>query len=325
MTNVDFPKPSEAEIRAALRRCAPELADELLNDLGEGWAFWAVRAGDYVLRFPQRERVISELDLNRKLLPSLAEHISLQLPVPKIYCDTGPNDAPFTGHRVIPGVSLITATAFLAASGRDQVTSPQPSPAFGRELGTFLRELHSFPTDRAVALGVPVLDGSAFRTQRAGFYEEIVRGIFPLISCEARAYTEARFEAYLNDAANFVFEPRLVHGDLDRQNVIIDTQTGQLTGVIDFGDGVAVSKPAVDLWLPLLDFEKLGIADQLPDFLEAYGDSHLDVERAHIEAEFIQFTWPFHDIQFGLWTENADLVQEGIVALYERVPRDLRC
>jgi aminoglycoside phosphotransferase (APT) family kinase protein len=187
-----------------------------------------------------------------------------------------------------------------------------------------MRQFHSFPIERATASGVPVEDGAALRISRTEFYENIVRHVFPLISCEARTHTEARFEAYLNDLANFDFQPRLVHNDLDRQNVIIDGETGHLTGIIDF-DNVSVGKPAIDLWLPLLDFEKLGIADQLPAFLDAYADPELDLERARTEVEFIQFLWPFHDITFGLWTENRDLVQDGILALNASLPRDIAC
>ena len=48
-------KPETEEIRRALRRYAPYLAEEPVEFLSEGWEFWAFTAGDYVLRFPQPE------------------------------------------------------------------------------------------------------------------------------------------------------------------------------------------------------------------------------------------------------------------------------
>jgi aminoglycoside 2''-phosphotransferase len=312
------------EVRDALRRYAPRLADAPIEFLGEGWAMWAYRAGDYVLRLPMRETAAVKLSRNHDLLRELAQSVSVRIAAPEVYAEDGPQGLPFTAHRFIPGVSLIEAASLLPASARGGKPAVRPAPTFGDELGIFLRQLHGFPVERAVALGGRVEDGAALRADRIAFYEDIVRRVFPLVSCEARSYTKARFEAYLNDAANFVFEPRLIHSDLDRQNIIIDAATGSLTGVIDF-DNVRVGKPAIDLWLALVDFEKLGIDDQLSAFLEAYGDPGLDLERARVEADFVQFLWPFHDITFGLWTENQDLVEDGIRALNESLPRDLRC
>ena len=49
-------KPETAEIREALRQYAPQLADEPIEFLSEGWEFWAFTAGDHVLRLPMRDR-----------------------------------------------------------------------------------------------------------------------------------------------------------------------------------------------------------------------------------------------------------------------------
>ena len=48
----------------------------------------------------------------------------------------------------------------------------------------------------------------------------------------------------------------MVHGDLERQNVLIDPRTGTLAGVIDFSDAL-VGSPALDFILPFVDFGAL--------------------------------------------------------------------
>ena len=69
--------------------------------------------------------------------------------------------------------------------------------------------------------------------------------------------------------APFAFGPSLAHQDLD-MNCLIDAETGELSGLIDFG-GTVVANPALDLWLPLYGFARLGIEDQLEECLKAAG------------------------------------------------------
>jgi len=314
-------KPETEQIRAALRQYAPQLTHEPIEFFAEGWAMWVFRAGDYVLRFPKRQHEAAELEADRRLLPELAMHLSTLVPVPVIYGENGPNGAPFTGHCYLPGVSLIAAVGPPSAA-RGGSPEIRLAPTLGREIGVFLRELHSFPAERAVELGMPLKDGPASRKDYTDFYEDVIRLIFPLISCEARTYTEMRFETFINDPANFDFEPRLIHHDLDRQNLLIDPETGSLAGVIDWGSAV-VGNAAIDLWLPLIDFDQLGIGGQLQDFLDAYGP--VDLERARTQVEFTHFLWPFHDMLYGQRIGEDDFVEGGIKALNASLPADLRC
>ena len=54
------------------------------------------------------------------------------------------------------------------------------------------------------------------------------------------------FEDYLNNDNNFTFIPKLSHCDFDTTNILIDSKTSQLTGVIDF-ENCQIWDPAVDL------------------------------------------------------------------------------
>jgi aminoglycoside 2''-phosphotransferase len=319
-----LPRPDDDAIRDALARYAPALAGASIEPLGEGWTFWAVRAGDHVLRFPKLADSAPQLSLDRNLLPRLSPHISLRIPVPDVYGDEGPNGLPFLGYPLVPGVPLIEAVEPLPATARSGPTGLRPAHSFGHDLGTFLRQLHDFPIEQAIDLGIELIDGPRARARRIEFYEQLIRRVFPLINCEARTYTEQRFETYLNDSANFVFEPCLIHHDLDRQNCLIDPQTGELSGVIDFGDAV-VGNPAGDFWLPLRDFEAIGIVDQLPALIEAYGRDRLDLERVQIDVDFTDFRWPFYDILYGLDIEDQAFVEGGIKALNASLPGTLRC
>jgi aminoglycoside phosphotransferase (APT) family kinase protein len=313
-------KPETDEIRSALRRYAPELAEEPIEFLSEGWEFWAFTAGDHVLRFPrpivdlhrlpEGTTNLRSLDIERALLPMLAEVLSIPVPRIDIYGEDGPNGAAFAGHKMLPGEPVLFARG-------------APGPNLGLDYGRLLRELRAFDVEQAIRLGVPYLDGTAVREQRGRHYEQVIRRVFPLVSCEARTYIEQGFESYLNDPANFDFEPSLVHQDLD-MNCLIDTATGELSGVIDFG-GSIVSNPAMDLWLPLYGFARLGIEDQLPACLEAAGIDADSLARMRPEVDFIDLNFPLTDILSGLDRDDRDQVEEGILALNEKVPFGIQC
>ncbi len=307
-----FAKPSVEAIRASLERCRPELAKGPITYFDEGWDFWAFKAGDYLLRFPQAEYGLGSMEKEWRLLPALAPTLPVAIPVPDLFCADGPNGKPFIGHRFLAGISV------------GQLGRP-PAPGFGAALGRFLRALHDFPLEQAVSLGVPLFDGPKARSDRIETYERTVRQVFPRLGREARTYVEKRVEAYLNDPANFEFEPRLHHHDLDRDaHVLVDTQTGALVGVIDFGDAV-VGNPSVDFMMPLMEFESLGIADQIEDVFAAYGPTGQSREQMRAEVEFLYLRWPLNTIEFGLDTADDARIEKGIRDLNAQVARHTLC
>ncbi len=135
-------KPETAEIRAVLRRYAPQLAEEPIEFLSEGWEFWAFTAGDHVLRFPrpvvdlhrlpEGSTNLGSLRLEMAVLPSLAEALTVPVPRIDVFGEDGPNDAPFLGHRMLPGEPVLFAKR-------------APGPHFGRDYGLLLRELRAVP------------------------------------------------------------------------------------------------------------------------------------------------------------------------------------
>jgi aminoglycoside 2''-phosphotransferase len=313
-------KPTEAEVRDALRTHAPHLADVPIAFLAEGWEFWAFTAGDYVLRFPRPvvnlHRIPdgatnqTSLDTERRLLPELRESLTVPVPTIEIYAEDGPNHLPFAGHRMLPGEPVLSA-------------SRPPGPNFGRDLGRLLRDLQSFPIERALELGIPLIDGPSMRQERARHYETVIRRVFPIVSCETRTHIERTFETYLNDYTNFDFYPCLVHQDLD-MNCLIDTETGELSGVIDFG-GAIVGNPALDLWLAWYGFERLNLGNQIAEFVDAAFYVPDDLERQLGEVDFIDFNFPLTDILSGLERNDEAQINEGLEHLNKSVPRGLRC
>jgi aminoglycoside phosphotransferase (APT) family kinase protein len=278
--------------------------------LGDGYEQWAFRAGDLIVRLPKdRERLDVVEKLRREVRLSQVLHGRLPSPVPELTLHELADGTVFSTHRRIEGVALWQLNRPLA-------------PNVGASLGRFLRAMHSLPAEELTPLGFEVIDGPVMRRRHVAAYENIVRRIFPLISCEGRTHVAAVMESLINDPRNYDYVPALVHADLDHRNILADPDTGELRGVIDFGDA--------EIGNPLSDYGeayaailvRFGAEDQLDDLLEGTGFSAADVTR---RRAFSEVWWPLQDIALGLDRAEHELVETGILALNQVVPFGTRC
>jgi aminoglycoside phosphotransferase (APT) family kinase protein len=312
-------KPQTEDVRAALRIAAPHLAEGPIDDFAEGWEVWAYEVAGYVLRLPKNEASVQSLRLERVLLPELAIHLSVPVPRIDVWGEDGPNGAPFAGHLKLPGTPVWPTGG--KASQANIGATPTPSSGFGRDFGRLLRKLREVPVERAVALGVPVRDAAWIRAKRIEGFGEVVRRVFPLLSCETRTYVEKMYLRAINDERYYETGLHFVHGDLD-VNTLID-ERGEITGVIDFGQAF-VGGAAADYWLPLHGFEKLGIPSQTSECLVMAGIDDEELSRLRPVVDFLDFRFPLLDILYGL-DNDPDYVEEGIRELNSRVPAGIVC
>jgi aminoglycoside 2''-phosphotransferase len=111
------------------------------------------------------------------------------------------------------------------------------------ELAAFLKTVHALSIEEAVACGVTP-DGG-----RVAYIEGLRRAqadVFPLLDDSVRGEVEFRLAAFLEEDANFVYAPMLLHADLWPEHVLFSRDVGRLAGVIDFG-AVSISDPDYDL------------------------------------------------------------------------------
>jgi aminoglycoside 2''-phosphotransferase len=301
-------QPTLEQVRQLLRSASlDDVAAGDVSYLGDGWDCWAFLAGREVVRLPRLPRHAEKLSLEAKLAPVIAPY--LPLPIPLLEFHGLPDGGGFTTHELVPGVPL-------------RALKRSPSSDFGAQLGRFMKALHSVPLEKLAGLGLEVFDGSRARGRLIGQYEEIARRAFPLLSCEARTHVVRVFEDMVNDPISFAYEPALVHSDIDDRNVLADPVTGDLTGVIDFGDA-EIGNPAYDFAAASAGmFEALGIKDQLPALFREAG---FDEVRMGGWQDFTSIWWPLFDVLHGLDTDEPDFIESGITALNAVVPFGVRC
>jgi len=269
----------------------PELAPASVEYLGEGFDSCAFEVNDtWVFRFAKREDVAEQLRIEARLLPELAPHLPLSVPLFSFHGRS------FVGYRKLTGTPAIGLA--------DLPLLPLAPP-----LGRFLRALHSFPVDDALRLGVPQrpIDTYLDELREEALEDfELVREVAPDAPLD-RWYAYLRAGVGLDASARQV----LTHHDLAAEHVLV--HAGTLTGVIDWSD-VAVSDRAADF---------AGVfhwgGDRFVDaVLAAYGDAVDGQELAR--ARFMAAYRGVADVKFGRETGRPEYVQAGIRALSFVVP-----
>jgi aminoglycoside phosphotransferase (APT) family kinase protein len=234
-----------------IERQFPALAPVRLEALGTGWdnAAFLVN-GRFVFRFPRRQIAIGLLEQEVRVLPLLAPHLPLPIPVPTF---AGAPDSgypyPFAGCPYIPG----TTACRLAWSETARARNAAP-------LGRFLAALHRIPISEETH--------SWARRDEIGHEEaparERLRALAPALGgLDVEALAD-RVEQ-LAEAPAWAGPTCWVHGDLYARHLLVDDQRC-LCGVIDWGD-VHLGEPALDL---MIAFSFLPPAARVA-FREAYG------------------------------------------------------
>lgn len=273
-----------------------ELVDELFPQLRarevvaveEGWDSLVLDVDDeWIVRIPRRDAVREILEVEARLLPELGP--ALPIPIPRF--EYVADDFRAVAYRKLGGSPIDATHAEL-----------------GGQVGRFLGALHAFPVERARELGAPSHDRGWH-----GRYEAFARGLFGRVGemlGDDGPRAEAMLSAYLDDPANFEFEPRLIHADLGPEHVLARGDT--MTGVIDWGD-VRIGDPALDFaW---------ALNRTPPAFAEAvFGTYRSDDPSLRERALFFHRLAPWYHLHYGVHFNQPAYVESGLADVRSRLP-----
>jgi aminoglycoside 2''-phosphotransferase len=247
----------------------------------EGWDNVVLQAnGSHVFRFTRRPDVSKQLRKEAQLLPTLSKHLMLQVPTPEyVWMDGDPPH--FMGYRVIPGEQL-----------RDSHMHDSNRSRYSSSLAVFLTQLQGIPLEEVGDL-VPRYTGGDWRSLYLGLREKVGKLVAPRLQKVASGLL-GDFDGYLEEPANFRFSPRLIHHDLSSDHILHDPATGNLTGVIDWGDS-CISDPAFDITGLLADYG-LAFAKAVT---AAKGDPAEYLERAGFYARNVGVHQVLHGLKVG--------------------------
>lgn len=209
----------------------PKLNIFSIQKIGEGDNSVAFEInGIYIFRFPKREEVKYQLEKEIEMLPKIRQHLSFAIPEFKFISPT----LSFAGHVKITGIPLSNKRYY--SLGKKYQVSVQHS------LAEFLKQLHHIPLPELQNRGLDIMN---LKEEYSDNFFNAKQSIYPNISENKRNIISHLFNAYLNEPANFNYEPALIHNDLSKDHILSDPSTGHLSGIIDFGDA-AIGDPDYD-------------------------------------------------------------------------------
>jgi len=259
--------------------------------LDEGWDFqvFEIDAG-WLFRFPKRETSAAKLNKERKLLSGLGEWVSLPIPSYEYFCESPESTIrPFAGYRKLPG------------TGADRAKMVDRHRA-ARQLGVFLTRLHTYPVEKARKAGVPE-ERDLVAHWRDKSREQLKR--LNGLNVNLRSLSH-----YLENDMPVPFQgpPSLVHNDLWAEHVLVDTCTGGVSGVIDWGDAL-IGDPATDFACLYTWYGKHWVENVLAHYI-----GKLDAEVIS-RSRYLATCVAIHCISLGRDLGRVQWVETGCAAL----------
>jgi aminoglycoside 2''-phosphotransferase len=290
------------EIEACLALVAEHFPGFLPNDRGgiavntDGWGSLVLDIEDtYIFRFPRRPEIIAGYKKEAALLPELAKALPVSVPAFEFLClDEADYRRCFVGYRKIHGIPWSVDIA--------------RSPQISRQLADFLSVLHHFPAEKAAPLLVLQASPLQWRASYLEFYDRIQKNAFQFLEQPVRHRAAQAWEAYLNNEDNFSFQLSLIHADLCADHILCDLERQHVNGIIDWEDAT--------LGDSALDFVGLAYIagwEATEKVLKAYQGPVEETFRRRIA--FYLGAIPFHQILFGMQTDNQNHIREGVDAL----------
>ena len=242
-----------------------------------------------------RSRSRSRKAVETTILRSIHGYVNLEIPnLQFVHLEGQPPGVAFVGYPRIPGAPLWRQTL-------QAISDPAVVERLARQLGEFLKRLHSLPVERIPVL-LPMVDTWAAYDD---LYGRIREKLFPYMRPAGQQRAEDHFEAFLGNASNFAFQPALKHGDFGPSNILYNSEAQAVCGIIDFG-GCTLGDPAYDF------------AGLLNGYGEAFVRScaavYPAVDSLMRRAGFYQATFALTEALFGIENNDPQAFESGIKA-----------
>jgi aminoglycoside 2''-phosphotransferase len=286
-----------------ITRNFPDFHVETVHLLGEGRMSIVLEVNDqWAFRFAKTEQASLDLEKEIKLLTAIQPTLSLAIPSFD-YIGRQANGLYFVGYRKLPGDLLEEDS--IAALSPFQVRNLIGS------LADFIKKMQAFPVGPVESRAVPAVN---LEKKYLQLFKEAKEKVFPLIDDKTKDYVSDRFHAFLQYPDYHKYTPALIHGDLSPDHFLIDSKTGKLTGIIDFGD-ICICDPDYEFLYIMEDCGKAFTRDLLCSL------GYSDVEE---RMKKISYFVTFDHIQYtidGIDSKSEEWVEEGLLALGKEMER----
>ena len=244
----------------------------------------------YIFRFPRYAGGLEQLALETKILTAVQPRLPLPVPKPGfVQFENAAVGQAFMGYQMIPGEPLYPK-AFAKIANKAAVAS---------QLAHFLKALHAVPIENLIDEPLPISDD---REEWLDVYGRIQTKLFPYMRLDACQAVAHHFENMLDDPLQYQFDPCLRHGDFGTGNLLHNPQTGQMSGIIDFGFTV-LGDPAIDI---------AGLLTYGQDFVEQMAVDYPAIDTLWPRIWFYKGTFALLEALFGIEHGDQAAFEAGI-------------
>jgi aminoglycoside 2''-phosphotransferase len=235
---------------------------------------------DLVFRFAKSERAQALLAYETQLLQVIERHVTV--PVPHI---ESCNET-YMRYRFVPGTPLYRHTLLRAdAAIQDRLA---------HQLATFLQQFHAIPLSDVPK---PPWQPAAPPESRRAFYErhlaDLEQHVYPLLWADQKDWISDLFAPVRDGRVDLDdFLPVLIHRDLAAYHILHTPQTGDLTGVIDYG--TAGAGDAATDWGCLINTYGEQFVRRMH---QVYPIPQATIDRARFLAGALELEWALGGIQ----------------------------
>lgn len=218
-----------------LRACFPELKNQTLRSINEGGDNYTVEFDDgLILQTPRRKEDWPRMEMEHRLLSFISHEFKTLVPHPLYFSDgSGKCGTMIIGYRKIEGTGLDAAG--------DVPGDPDSLPM---EIADFLAKLHNLhgKTD-------PELAFCNSKTGRYSKKHEDAINFFrkkghEILGADDYGFVNRYIESVL-DKGEICSNGSIIHHDLRAEHILVDRESGRISGVIDWMDG-CIGDPSED-------------------------------------------------------------------------------
>jgi len=277
--------------KSVITTAFPEFRGACVELLDEGWDFQVFEVdGKWLFRFPKRESGIAKLSTEYKLLSGLGEWVSLPVPQYEYFFESHDSSSrPFAIYRKLPGIAG-DASKMVDRHG------------IARQLGIFLSRLHTYPVDKAREADVPEKRDLVVHWRN--------RSREQLRKLDGLNVNTGLLRRYLENDTPVSFEgaASLIHNDLWAEHILLDSRSGRVSGIIDWGD-TAIGDPAIDFACLYAWY-----GESLLENVLAHYTGELDAEVIS-RSRYLATCLAIHNITLGRDLGRVQWVEAGYAAL----------
>ncbi|MHA1476337.1 MAG: phosphotransferase family protein [Promethearchaeota archaeon] len=251
----------------------------------------------FIARFPDKslrnakgaQLIKNEIDI----LNLLSTYLSFNIPKPLHFSLNIEN--PFMVYEKIPGISLSKCFNEIKNSKKEKIA---------HQIADFLSELHSLRLDESSK--IESLSTEDYHDYWLNISIEMKKEIFPKLNSEQKKWLDNVFSNFLEDNRNFKFTPCVIHGDFDTSNILVDPNSFNITGIIDFEES-SIFDPAADFLF--YDEGEIFLKNILDNYKGIKEESFLN----RMKFLYCRTCVPY--FLFGLKNNRMDVYSEGMTKL----------